>query len=106
VATINTPDGTLEVASYQRRAEAGLVDYAVVMVILGTLDRAASQRVGDEAWFPLLRLAVWLAGLLLYLGVIRKSVSPGNALLGLRRYSLFEIQGYEGKGSVVCVRNQ
>ena len=94
-------------ASYGRRIVAGLVDYAVAIVTIALVDNCAGLIFGRYDWFPILRVVIWSLGLVAYLLCVRLvwSRSPGDWLLGIRRYRFSQLPGYEGKGAVACVED-
>ena len=97
----------MQEAGYGRRAVAGFVDYTVVILTIGLVDKGATLISGKYDWFPILRIVIWALGLLGYLLSIGLlwSRSPGDWLLGIRRYRFSQLRGYAGKGTVACVED-
>lgn len=52
-------------------ALAGLIDYTVAIVTIGSVEGGAMLVIGEHDWFPILRIAIWALGLLTYLLGIR-----------------------------------
>jgi hypothetical protein len=105
--TIETPDGTMHESGFVRRLVAGFVDFCAAAFILYTIALVIQTILGvvfgtDASMILSISVA---AGCVLYL-ILRAFVrlpSVGDWALALRRYSFSEIEGFNGKGSVVCI---
>lgn len=108
-AEIRTPLGKMELSSITRRIAAGVTDLFMFVALVGILT-IIIQTIGSSIlgfWSEYTGLGSLVVVTLGFI-ISRKYSSfrsPGEWALGLRRFSMSELDEYSGKGSIWCVEN-